>query len=129
MNRLRLLPLVLCAALPLVSGCSDTEDFNEIPDEPAAPRGAGPAETSMTRADVRRLCADHVVVVINRKNRVWLNDETSSPEALPGELRKLGAAHPRRPVILVMQSGTRPDAAAFVKLHAARAGLGRVELR
>ena len=128
-------PRLLCAALvaiPLVAstGCSSSDDdfASEFIGEAPSAQAAAPAEP-MTREDVERLCADHVVVVINRKNKVWLNNRDSSAEELPSALAKLGRAHPRRPVILMMQRGTKAEAATFVRQNAAKAGLGPVEVR
>jgi hypothetical protein len=113
----RIIPLVLLASIsslaPALTGCSSGESTQ--------PGVVSPIE------QLKRLERTHVVVVISANNRVKLNGSRVSPEDLPGELASLGKKQPGRPVALVMQFGTNPDAETFVRTHATKAGLGPVE--
>ena len=80
------------------------------------------------RADFEAKRATHVVVTISANDRVRVDNERCSPKELTGILKIKGRVHPGRPVLLLVQSETKADAVAFVRKHAAEAGLGPVEL-
>lgn len=114
----RILPLGLLALIssvaPALTGCSSGDP---------APSG----EIS-PREQLRQLERTHAVVAISANNRVKLNGVRVTPEELPAELAALGKKSPGRPVALILQWGVNPDAETFVRTHAAKAGLGPVEL-
>lgn len=115
----RILPVVLFALVssvaPVLTGCSS--------DTPAEMPG-----TVSPMEKLRALERTHVLVIITANNRVKLNGSRVSPDEIPAEFSALGKKQPGRPVALLMQEGTNPDAADFVRVHAAKAGLGPVEL-
>lgn len=78
------------------------------------------------RAQLESMRASHVVVEISASNRVRVDMERFSPKELPDVLKNKGRVYRARPVLLIVQKDTHPDAIAFVRNHAAEAGLGSV---
>ena len=72
--------------------------------------------------------ATHVVVTFSESNRVRVDNERFSPKELADVLKNKGRVYPGRPVLLLVQPGTKPEAATYVRTRAAEAGLGPVEV-
>ena len=106
-----LIPLFVAALA--VSGCSSSN---------------GEGERPTLRERIDQAGRTHVVVIITVRDRVKVDGERVDPDELPAKFAELAKRNPGRPVALLLEPGSKPEAETFVRKHAAKAGLGAVEL-